>query len=234
MSLVVPIALNVVILAIGFVFLHAKLDRKVRPNALLDEIKREVNSIIVELNQTTDRNIGLIEERIETLNSILEKVDKRLALIRREWEQHEAGIQVYSDLKRSAVQTPRRRTDSPTEPVADPGVGPAADGGVGEGAAGSERVDRAGAEAAPGTGESTAQRGAAARSEISFRSAGAAPDSLPSSSESATRSQEARSKVREQVVSLHRKGIAPNIIASRVGSTLGEVELIIALHDGKG
>ncbi len=204
MPLVVPIALNIVVLAIGFVFLHAKLDRKVRPDALLDEIKREVNSIIVELNQTTDRNIGLIEERIETLNAMLEKVDKRLALIRREWEQHEAGARVYTDLKRVAKQS---------------------------------RSSGGGLPPAAGSSEARREPGAEARSEKhpedASRPSGDS-ETLPSGSESAKRSQEARSRVREQVVSLHRKGIAPNIIASRVGSTLGEVELIIALHDGKG
>ena len=214
MPLVVPIALNIVVLAIGFVFLHAKLDRKVRPDALLDEIKREVNSIIVELNQTTDRNIGLIEERIESLNAMLEKVDKRLALIRREWEQHEAGARVYTDLKRVAKQS--KSSGGGLPPV------PGASEAPGEPAVGKPRIAEPGAEAR-----------SEAHPEFASRPSGDS-EVLPSGSESAKRSQEARSRVREQVVSLHRKGIAPNIIASRVGSTLGEVELIIALHDGKG
>ena len=37
----------------------------------------------------------------------------------------------------------------------------------------------------------------------------------------------------EEVIYLHRQGIDSRLIATRTGSTLGEVELIISLEDGK-
>jgi uncharacterized protein YoxC len=45
---------------------------------------------------------------------------------------------------------------------------------------------------------------------------------------------EPRKSVREQVGELHDKGIAPDLIAKRVGTTVGEVELIISLRERKG
>ncbi len=187
MTVVLGLALNVLVLAVGFVYLHTKLQRKFHPDAVLGEIKREVNSIIVELNQTTDRNIGLIEERIASLNAFSEKVDKRLAVLRREWEQYDTGTRVYTELKQYAAGGDRaRRTPSVKSGETEP----------------HSTDSRA--------GESGEQIGAAHEA------------------------QQNRDHIREQVVSLHRKGIAPNIIASRVGSTLGEVELIIALHAERG
>ncbi|MCA1753232.1 MAG: hypothetical protein LC641_00755 [Spirochaeta sp.] len=115
--------------------------------------------MLVELNQTTEQNIALIEERIDQLNEAVQKADQRITLLDRETERKQEGGELYTDIiKRSAE---RRRRDTVVSPEA--------------------------------TAESTT----------------------------------------EQILSLHRKGIAPNIIANRVGSTVGEIELIISLHDRK-
>jgi hypothetical protein len=45
---------------------------------------------------------------------------------------------------------------------------------------------------------------------------------------------EPKKSVRDQVGELHDKGIAPDLIAKRVGTTVGEVELIISLRERKG
>ncbi len=196
MTILIGVALNILILAIGFVYLHSKFERRTRPEALLQEVTREVNSIIVELNQTTDRNIGLIEERIENLKGLLEKVDKRLALMRREWEQYDSTTQVYSNLKQAAA-------GGRITPFAQ---------GQGEDSAQRREAPSQGAEQQP-------------------QKRGLRPAAGGSSA--AKTAQQNRDEIRKQVIALHRKGIAPNIIANRVGFTLGEVELIIALHDKK-
>ncbi len=198
MTVLVGIALNILVLAIGFVYLHSKFERRTRPEALLQEVAREVNSIIVELNQTTDRNIGLIEERIETLKGLLEKVDKRLALMRREWEQYDSTTQVYTNLRQAA-------SGGRITPFAQ------------------------------GQGEASPQRREAPDQipEQQPRKRGSRPATGASAASAAKTAQQNRDEIRKQVIGLHRKGIATNIIANRVGSTLGEVELIIALHEKK-
>ncbi len=159
MNTFVVLGLNLVALALGFLFISSRLDRRVGSEQVIDEIRREVGSLLVELNQTTEQNIALIEERIEQLNEALRKADQRITLLGRESERKQEGGELYTDiLKRSAE---RRRRD------------------------------------------------------------GAAP--AEAKTESTT----------DQILSLHRKGIAPNIIANRVGSTVGEIELIISLHDRK-
>ncbi|MFN2311823.1 MAG: DUF6115 domain-containing protein [Spirochaetia bacterium] len=159
MNIFVVLGLNLVALAIGFLVLSSRLDRRVGSEQVIDEIRREVGSLLVELNQTTEQNIALIEERIDQLNEAVQKADQRITLLDRETERKQEGGELYTDIiKRSAE---RRRRDTVVSPEA--------------------------------TAESTT----------------------------------------EQILSLHRKGIAPNIIANRVGSTVGEIELIISLHDRK-
>jgi hypothetical protein len=159
MNIFVVLGLNLVALAIGFLVISSRLDRRVGSEQVIDEIRREVGSLLVELNQTTEQNIALIEERIDQLNEVVQKADQRITLLDRETERKQEGGELYTDIiKRSAE---RRRRDTVVPPEA--------------------------------TAESTT----------------------------------------DQILSLHRKGIAPNIIANRVGSTVGEIELIISLHDRK-
>jgi len=159
MNIFVVLGLNLVALAIGFLVISSRLDRRVGSEQVIDEIRREVGSLLVELNQTTEQNIALIEERIDQLNEAVQKADQRITLLDRETERKQEGGELYTDIiKRSAE---RRRRDTVVPPEA--------------------------------TAESTT----------------------------------------DQILSLHRKGIAPNIIANRVGSTVGEIELIISLHDRK-
>jgi hypothetical protein len=60
-----------------------------------------VDRIIVELNSTTDRNITLLEDKVQRLEALLEQADKKIGILRREIEKHELTSKVYSDLAHS-------------------------------------------------------------------------------------------------------------------------------------
>ncbi|MFP4373529.1 MAG: DUF6115 domain-containing protein [Spirochaetaceae bacterium] len=171
------VVMNVGLAAAVYLLLVRRIDRKLEPGRVVDRIRSEIDGIIVELNQTTDRNIGLIEDRVTRLNSLLEQADRRLAVLKREMESRRAGTERYNDILQRAS---RSRT--------------------GEG------------EAQPREGEAPA------------------PEAQSAGPQEASDSRTAR---RKEVVELHRKGIASNIIANRTGTTVGEVELIISLADRK-
>jgi len=165
MTILLTILVNAVLLAGFFIYINRKIDVKLRPDSILDQIRREINSLVVELNQTTDRNVSLIEERVRSLNALLNQADRRIGVMKREVEQQESAGQTYNDiLKKMSARKKKEQEEEQAEP--------------------------------------------------------SAPVELPASR-------------REQVLDLHRKGIASNIIAARVGSTVGEVELIISLKDRK-
>ena len=62
------------------------------------EIREEVSRLLVELNQATDRNIALMEDKIAALNEAISTADKKIGLLRRETEKHDVGSQIYSRL----------------------------------------------------------------------------------------------------------------------------------------
>ena len=96
---------------IVYLILKAKVNKSVDPAAILESIREEVDRIIVELNSTTDRNITLLGDKVQSLTSLLEQADKKIGILKREIEKHELSGKVYSELARSGqrVQQPEEQ-----------------------------------------------------------------------------------------------------------------------------
>jgi hypothetical protein len=62
------------------------------------ELRDEVSRLVVELNQTTERNVALLEDRIAGLSELLGAADRKMALLAREIEKHDVGAKVYGRL----------------------------------------------------------------------------------------------------------------------------------------
>ncbi len=84
--------------AVIYFLLKKKIARTLSAAAVLREVREEVNRILVELNQTTHRNVTLIEDRIAALSELLARADKKIALVRREEEKKELADKLYSQL----------------------------------------------------------------------------------------------------------------------------------------
>ena len=96
---------------IVYLILRARLNKSVDPKAILETIREEVDRIIVELNSTTDRNITLLEDKVQSLTTLLEQADKKVGILRREIEKHEMSVKVYSQLAGSGKGT--QKADEP-------------------------------------------------------------------------------------------------------------------------
>ncbi len=87
--------------ALVILLLYLKLSREIR-NAIsydhvLDEVRRDVEDLIVQINQATERNISLVEDRIKKINSLLALADKRITLLERD------TIPRYTEIKRPVI-----------------------------------------------------------------------------------------------------------------------------------
>ena len=173
-GILIGIALNIIVFVSVYLLLKRRVDRALSGAEVIDRMRDEVTGMVVELNQTAERNIGLIEERIRKLQSLVGDADRRIQLLRRESDRHEVGSRVYEQLKGSS---PRGRPVNavPEAPAQEANILPTPDPDV---------TDRR--EATP---ESTA----------------------------------------DSVWALHRQGIEPRLIATRLGTSVDEVELIISL-----
>ncbi len=94
----ISIGINIIILVIFFVYFKTKIENVSRSSDVLEVIAEEVNQIIIELNQTTERNIVLIEEKINNLNDLLKKSDKIISIIKKEDSKRKIVSNSYSDI----------------------------------------------------------------------------------------------------------------------------------------
>lgn len=55
--------------------------------------------MIIDLNQTTDRNVGLVEEQLERLSSRIAEADRRIVVLKKETEKTRSSEEVYTRLR---------------------------------------------------------------------------------------------------------------------------------------
>jgi hypothetical protein len=68
---------NVLLLIFGFLFIRKKIEKLVVNKEILTEIKKEINSMIIRLNETTVTNINLVEEKARILEKLIKFADRK-------------------------------------------------------------------------------------------------------------------------------------------------------------
>lgn len=210
-------------LIVVYALLRDRLRRATTAEAQIADIREEVSSLLVELNQTTDRNIVLMEDRIGSLNDLLSAADKKIGLLHREIEKHDVGAKIYSRLAET-----RPAAGGPPAPHGSPAAagGPPAPHGSPAPRAAASRGESVEGAKRPSVGAPRAEHPLVV--ELSERAEEAA------SSRTDERSAAGEVDVRQRVMMLYRSGFSASLIAGRVGAPLGEVELIISLEQRKG
>ncbi|MFW5811809.1 MAG: DUF6115 domain-containing protein [Alkalispirochaetaceae bacterium] len=114
MTLLVTLAFNAFILGIIYLLLNRKVEKNITPEAFLEKVRSEVQSVIVELNDTTDRNVTILEERVRSLQAVMKRSEKQLTLLQREVEKHRESSEVYTHLRKAGriVSTAKGETGS--------------------------------------------------------------------------------------------------------------------------
>jgi hypothetical protein len=219
-----------------FVFFLNYLKRRTGRDRILSELladlRVEAAKIEREINAVTDRDISLVEDRVKTLRALLEDTDRRIAVYVREFERRRSQEETFAVLD---GETPPN-TAKNTRPAAD-GAYPASENRTaGPGRAGAEKSVYLPAElfrpaAAPAATEAAALHGSAApepavpapeagyAKRVTRSARPLAPKPLPFA---------------ERVAELYRAGFSSSLIASRLGATITEVELAIALVERSG
>ena len=205
-TLVTVLAVDVVVLAGFWLLLRRWLARRLSTPRQAADLGEEVGRLVTELNQVAERNVVLLEDRVAALNDLLAAADKKIGLLRREKERHEAGALVYGRLPTPGARAAAvRGADAGSAPERMPA------GGALQGAGG-QPVDAGGKPADV----------AAKPVDVTVKPVG------PADGKSA--GPDARTAMRVEIGRLARAGLAAAAIAARVGAPLGEVELILSLE----
>ena len=202
--LLLPI--NLVLIVLLWLILRRRIDARTRQHSALDDIKREVGEIITELNQTTERNIELVEDRMRRMRELVADADRRLGALKRQEEATRNAEATYSRLK-PPIRIESVEPSDEARTVAAPADG---ERGVTE-AAGATTTGAGGGKSVPATDTATGS------------------DSTSQTVSDASGEEEV--PLRERVKTLYLRGLAAERIAAITGRTVGEVELIISLEE---
>lgn len=193
-----------------FLFVRAGIRRALDAEGLKDKLREEIGQLVRDLNQTTDRNISLIEDAVRALKEAVAEADRRVEVLRRESERRAQEQAVYDRLGRLRASASAEAERSVTRQ--DPGAAEAAF-----------------------SGRTSPLPAAPVRAEAPVPKDGPEPrtPSIPFVTFSST---PLRSKppLKEEVLSLNRRGISADFIAAKLGITVAEVELIISLEEQRG
>jgi len=110
------LALSIIVITITAVALNRRIQSRTSQQAALDEIKREVGSIITELNQTTERNIEIAEDRIGKLRDLIEEADRRVKTLKRDIAGHQQAGVIYDargTARRDRIEDPPQKGPLP-------------------------------------------------------------------------------------------------------------------------
>jgi DNA-binding NarL/FixJ family response regulator len=88
---------------------------------ILKDVREEVNRLLQKIDEITDKDISLIEEREKGLKSLLEEIDKRLAAMNRELVRRENAEEAYRKLGRfQAIEKVKPLPETAPPPKASP------------------------------------------------------------------------------------------------------------------
>ena len=130
-TIAILVALDLLGLGAIWLYVKSRLRKALEFDSLLFDLRKEVGILTTELNQTTDRNISLVEDRMEALRSLLDEADRRMGVIRKEVETKAVEREVYSRLGRPhpapalAYQAPSGQPPLPGLEAAPPYAEPA-------------------------------------------------------------------------------------------------------------
>jgi hypothetical protein len=196
-------------------FLKAKIRRYLELDNLLSGVREEARALVLELNETADRNVSLVEDRMLALRELLSEVDRRIGVEKREIVSRDNEREVYAklNLRRPIVPAAARpivpAAARPIVPEAERPIAPAARSIL-------QAVSPSEEESAPITLSLGMENQGPQRSLPEVRVTGEI---------SAARSR------REEALDLYRRGISADLIAARLGATVAEIELLIEMEE---
>jgi len=109
MDLVLSVLILIAVQLLSFLVLRGRIHQELNATTLLKDVRDEVDGMVRELNLSAERNIGLLEARIEEMEGLLAEADQKVILLTRELDRRDKAAETYSQLKRVV-----------TEPVSEP------------------------------------------------------------------------------------------------------------------
>jgi hypothetical protein len=123
-GLLISLAVQVLVSVALIVWTRARIRSALGSDDEIDRIRREIGSLIMELDASADRNITVLEDRLNTLKEMVAESDKRIAILSQDRGKRQEPAVVYDRSGRTAPQRPRIDAADQTENLTPENVNP--------------------------------------------------------------------------------------------------------------
>jgi hypothetical protein len=82
----------------AFLYFRVYIKKRTSYEGVLKDVRDEVNRLLQRIDEITEKDISLIEDREKQLKAILEESDRRLALLNKELDRREIAEKTYREL----------------------------------------------------------------------------------------------------------------------------------------
>jgi outer membrane biosynthesis protein TonB len=107
MNFLILLIINIAILAVMFIYLKLSIRKELVLFNPIEKMEKDVDSLMLAINETTDKNIDLLEEKISETKAFIEKLEERLKLLNKELLKSEA----QENYVKAAPKNPNEKID---------------------------------------------------------------------------------------------------------------------------
>lgn len=100
MTILITISINVLLWALAFIILRRRIDRQNDDRERMEKIREQFNQLIMELDQTTERNIQLLENKIAELKRLTQGAGKEIGMLEKQKLEYSQAMERYRELGR--------------------------------------------------------------------------------------------------------------------------------------
>ncbi|AEE16576.1 hypothetical protein [Treponema brennaborense] len=191
-----------------WLFFFVRFKKRFSPAKILEEIKVEVDKLIIEISRETDRDITLIDARIKGLKALIEEANRCTALATGELDKRSREHDMLSALKRAGD-----KGSSQNDLFSGPALAALAD-------VPPDEITISG-----GNGQTAAVPSAAVPADPLFPEEKILPVIVKAPEQISV-----KKDIRSQVLELAAEGFVPEDIAAKLGMSVTEVQLITDMY----
>lgn len=180
---ILALALQLIVSIFLIVWVKAKVRGHLDSGSEIDRMRREIGALMTEMEGSADRNVTILEDRIERMRELIAEADRRIELSARESTRRTAEAATRARPETRPEQRAEQRADSRPDARLDEQPAPASD---------------------------------------------MKPEQIPFITFS-DKPLVIEAPFAEKAMELYRRGFSSDLIAARLGSTLSEVELALAI-----
>jgi hypothetical protein len=114
MSLPLVISFGCVLFCIfAFLYFRSYINKKITFDNILKDVRDEVNRLLQRIDEITEKDISIFEDRESQLKTVLDECDRRLAVLNRELDRRETAEKTYRELGKNPPPVVEEKPKAP-------------------------------------------------------------------------------------------------------------------------